>query len=277
MNFRDRKRSGDLKGYLIMAVVTVLILVTGSYFFVNEEKRIKGDKNTFCPVNEAGHFGKTVALLDLTDPLNKPQKEFFLKAIKEIKKKIPKHHSLTIYTLDEELDLNKSRKITMCNPGTLADIESTYDKISINPKEIKKKWEDGFSKQISDVINNIIIIDDAQQTSPVMEMFQLIALKEFKGYRGVDNQIIILSDMIQNTSEISMYEKDISSFSKFKESEYFSKVRTNLNDNVAVKLFIIKRNGSRATQESKKFANFWAQYFYNGNKAKDFKLTFVDG
>jgi len=50
-----------------------------------------------------------------------------------------------------------------------------------------------------------------------------------------------------------------------------------LNDNVAVKLFIIKRNGSRATQESKKFANFWAQYFYNGNKAKDFKLTFVDG
>ena len=87
MNFRDRKRSGDLKGYLIMAVVTVLILVTGSYFFVNEEKRIKVDKNTFCPVNEAEHFGKTVALLDLTDPLNKPQKEFFLKAIKEIKKK----------------------------------------------------------------------------------------------------------------------------------------------------------------------------------------------
>ena len=79
-------------------------------------------------------FGKTVALLDLTDPLNKAQKEF-LKEIEELKNIIPKHHSLTIYTLDEELDLNKSRKITMCNPGTLKDIESTYDKISINQKK----------------------------------------------------------------------------------------------------------------------------------------------
>ena len=38
MNFRDRKRSGDLKGYLIMAVVTVLILVTGSYFLLTKKK-----------------------------------------------------------------------------------------------------------------------------------------------------------------------------------------------------------------------------------------------
>jgi hypothetical protein len=30
-------------------------------------------------------------------------------------------------------------------------------------------------------------------------------------------------------------------------------------------------------QENKNFSNFWAQYFYDGNKAKDFKLKFVDG
>jgi hypothetical protein len=30
-------------------------------------------------------------------------------------------------------------------------------------------------------------------------------------------------------------------------------------------------------QENKNFYNFWAQYFYNGNKASNFKLTFVDG
>jgi hypothetical protein len=30
-------------------------------------------------------------------------------------------------------------------------------------------------------------------------------------------------------------------------------------------------------QEKKYFANFWAQFFMNGNKAKDFKITFVDG
>jgi len=277
MSFRDKKRSGDLKGYLIMGLVVVLLAAAAAYLFINEGNRVKIDPNTFCPTEEKERFGKTVALLDLTDPLNKAQKEFFLKEIKELKDQIPKHHSLTIYTLDEDLDLSKSRKITMCNPGTIEDIESTYDKISINPKEIKKRWVEGFSKQISNVVNNIMFGDNSQNSSPVMEMFQLIALNEFKGFEGVDNEIIILSDMIQNTTEMSMYENGLISFSKFKESEHFSKVRTNLNNNVTIKLFIIKRDGSRSMQEKKYFTNFWAQYFYSGNKAKDFKITFVDG
>ena len=277
MSFRDKKRSGDLKGYLIMGLVVVLLAAAAAYLFINEGNRVKIDPNTFCPTEEKERFGKTVALLDLTDPLNKAQKEFFLKEIKELKDQIPKHHSLTIYTLDEDLDLSKSRKITMCNPGTIEDIESTYDKISINPKEIKKRWVEGFSKQISNVVNNIMFGDNSQNSSPVMEMFQLIALNEFKGFEGVDNEIIILSDMIQNTTGMSMYENGLIPFSKFKESAYFSKVRTNLNNNVSIKLFIIKRDGSRAMQEKKYFTNFWAQYFYSGNKAKDFKITFVDG
>ena len=277
MSFRDKKRSGDLKGYLIMGLVVVLLAAAAAYLFINEGNRVKIDPNTFCPTEEKERFGKTVALLDLTDPLNKAQKEFFLKEIKELKDQIPKHHSLTIYTLDEDLDLSKSRKITMCNPGTIEDIESTYDKISINPKEIKKRWVEGFSKQISNVVNNIMFGDNSQNSSPVMEMFQLIALNEFKGFEGVDNEIIILSDMIQNTTGMSMYENGLIPFSKFKESAYFSKVRTNLNNNVTIKLFIIKRDGSRSMQEKKYFTNFWAQYFYSGNKAKDFKITFVDG
>ena len=277
MSFRDRKRSGDIKGYLIMGLVVLLLAAAGIYLFINEGNRVKIDQITFCPIEDKQQFGKTVALLDLTDPLNKAQKEFFLKEIKELKDQIPKHHSLTIYTLDEDLDLNKSRKITMCNPGTVEDIESTYDKISINPKEIKKRWEIGFSKQISDVVNNIMFENNSQNSSPVMEMFQLIALNEFKGFKGSDNEIIILSDMIQNTSEMSMYQNNLISFSKFKKSNYFSKVFTNLNNNVAIRLFVIKRDGSRAMQKNKYFANFWAQFFMNGNIAKDIKIIFVDG
>ena len=83
--------------------------------------------------------------------------------------------------------------------------------------------------------------------------------------------------MIQNTDGISMYQNNLPSFSKFKKSEYFSKVKTNLSKNVSIKLLIIKRDGSRKMQENKYFNNFWAQFFVNGNKAEDFKITFIDG
>jgi len=108
-------------------------------------------------------------------------------------------------------------------------------------------------------------------------MFQLISLNEFKGYKGINNELIILSDMIQNTPSMSMYKSNFKSFEEFSKSDHFSKVRTNLNSNVFVKLFVIKRDGLRSLQENKNFYNFWAQYFYNGNKASNFKLTFVDG
>ena len=277
MGFRERKKSGFLKGILIIITVIILSILSVFYFYFNESNKIKIDKTTYCPTNPKNQFGKTVALLDLTDPLNKAQKEFFIKEIEELKAKIPKYHSLTIYTLDQELDLNRSRKISMCNPGTLNDIESTYEKISINPEDIKKNWEIGFSNQISDVVNSIITSNKPQDTSPVMEMFQLISLNEFKGYKGINNEIIILSDMIQNTSSMSMYKSNFKSFEEFSKSDHFSKVRTNLNSNVFVKLFVIKRDGLRSLQENKNFYNFWAQYFYNGNKASNFKLTFVDG
>lgn len=277
MSFKDRKRSGDLKGYLIIALVTIVFIFGAVYFFINEEKKVKIDPKTFCPKENKENYGKTVALLDLTDSLNKAQKEFFIKEIQSLKKNLPKHHSLTIYTLDASLDLKSSRKITMCNPGTIDDINTTYQKISINPKEITKRWNEDFSNQITNVISNIIIEEDAQNSSPVMEMFQLIALNEFKDFEGADNNLLILSDMIQNTNQMSMYKNGIISFSEFKKAEYFSKVFTNLNNNVAVELLIIKRDGSRIMQQSKNFVNFWAQFFMNGNRAKDFKLTFVDG
>ena len=277
MSFRERKRSGDIKGYSIMVIVSLILISVAIYFFVNEEKKIKIDQKTFCPLEDKENYGKTVALLDLTDKLNKAQKEFFIKEIEELKKNIPIHHSITIYTLDEDLDLNKSRKITMCNPGTVDDINSTYEKISINPKEINKRWNKDFSNQIYNTVHNIIVDDNTQKTSPVMEMFQLIALNEFKGFQGIDNNIIILSDMIQNTDQMSMYQNELVLFKDFRKSEYFSKVFTNLENNVSIELLVVKRDGSRKMQQTKEFTNFWAQYFMNGNKAQDFKLTFVDG
>ena len=278
MSFRDRKRSGDLIGYIIMGIVSLICISIAYFFFSNESKKIKIDPITFCPKDKKENFGKTVALLDLTDPLNKAQKEFFLKEIEELKDQIPKHYSLTIYTLDEDLDLGKSIKISMCNPGTVEDIKGAYDKISINPNEIKKKWEEGFSKQISDEVNNIIIKENSQNTSPVMEMFQLIALKEFKGFKGTDNKIIILSDMLQNTSEMSMYQDGLVSYPQFSKTENFLRLMTSLNYNVSVEIFLIQRDGFRKMQDSPNFYNFWGQYFMMGNGAKDdFVMKKVSG
>lgn len=276
MSLRSRKKSGDLIGYILIALSIIIAVGVGTFMFSAQKSKVKIDKQTYCPKDEEP-YGKVIALIDLTDPLNKAQKEFFIKEIDSIKQSIPKYHNLTIYTLDQSLDLEINKKLSKCNPGTLEDIKDTFEKISNNPTKIRNNWEKGFSNEISNTIDNIILKTKSQSTSPVMEMFQLIAIREFKNFEGNDNKIIILSDMIQNANDLSMYTSGIPKFSRFSTTPYFSKIRTDLKDNVDINLLIIKRDGFRKQQESGSFLQFWAQFFVNGNKAKNFKSKFVDG
>ena len=79
-------------------------------------------------------------------------------------------------------------------------------------------------------------------------------------------------------SHTKTYKTYLPKNSKFEKTDNFSKVKTNLNDNVSVELFIIQRDGSRAMQRNPNFVNFWANYFVKGNIAKkDFKIKMVDG
>lgn len=275
MSFQDRKKKGDFLGILIITFSFLLFISIGAFILINDSKKIKIDKNTFCP--KTGPESKTVAIVDFTDPLNKAQKEFFLKELEKLKNSIKKYHGLIIYFVDENTDLNKSKIFSICNPGTKKDIKTAFEAISIDPKKVEETWEKGFSDKISENITDVIKSSKPQSTSPVMEMFQLVSLREFKDYEKDTNKLIILSDMIQNTSTLSMYKGEVPDFNNFRKTDYFSKVRTNLNKNVNVHLFIIKRDGFRKMQESKKFQSFWSDFFYTGNKSKDIRISYVDG
>ena len=104
-----------------------------------------------------------------------------------------------------------------------------------------------------------------------------LSIREFKNIDSKENNLIVISDMMQNTENFSMYQSSIPSFDVFKQGEYFSKIRTNLNRNVNIMLYILKRDGYRTMQRSKEFSNFWSRFFYEGNKADFFKIEWVDG
>ena len=272
-----RKKRGDLIGIAIIFLSLVVVIGFGLSISNYMDNQVKIDKQTFCPTEEP--LNKTVVLIDLSDELNKPQKEFFLKEMESIKNDVKKHHNFTIYLLDEDLNISENKKISICNPGTQKDIENSniIEKSSINPRKVKEDWEKLFSERISNEIDQLLERSPSQNTSPVLEMIQLVSIREFKNLESDANNLIIVSDMLQNTNNFSMYKSAIPSFDEFRKEEYFSKIRTDLKKNVKIKLFILKRDGYRKTQESEKFLEFWSNFFYRGNKADDLNIVFIDG
>ena len=277
MSIRSRKKKrDDLLGILIITFIVAVSIFAFSKIFIYEKEKIVINKDTFCP--EDGPYSKTIVILDLSDSLNEPQEEFFKVELENIKKGIKKHHNLTIFLLNPNAELEENKKLSMCNPGTQDDIaEKSFEGYSTDPKKIKKKWNN-FSKQVSDEVGVLIKNIKPINSSPIFETIQLVHITELKDFENNVNKIIILSDMIQHTNPgLSMYNNNVPLFSNFSKGEYFSKIRTNFNENVDVTLHVLRRDQHRVFQQSQEFQYFWSTFFVKGLKSRNYKIKFVDG
>jgi len=281
MSIRSRKKKrDDLLGILIITFIVVASAFAFAKIFFHEKEKIVINRDTFCP--EYGPFSKTIVILDLSDSLNEPQEEFFKVELENIKKGIKKYHNLTIFLLNPNAGLEENKKLSMCNPGTQDDIKKySFEDLSTDPRKVKKKWSN-FSKKISNEVSTLISNIKPINSSPIFETIQLVHITELKDFETNVNEIIILSDMIQHTKPgLSMYSHNVPLFSNFSKGEYFSKIRTNFNENVDVTLHVLRRAKHRVFQQSQEFQAFWANFFVKGLKARDcktcFKIKYVDG
>ena len=163
-----------------------------------------------------------------------------------------------------------------CNPGTIKDIKDSFKKYASNPKIIQDKWNKEFSEEIDKVIDDLLI-DTVKPFSPIMEMIQKVSINAFSNLKSSENKLILFSDMLHNTNELSFY-KTIPSFKQFSKTSYFSKIRTDLEKNVSVEICQVRRDNNEYIQNSKEFKIFWTQYLVNGLRAKrDLKYYDCEG
>ena len=276
MPLRQRsKRRSDLIGYLLIIVSIVIALSILIFYFIEIKNRVDINPETLCP--KSGPNGRTVILFDKTDFLNDTQKDYFkIRIIDQIKSEIPKHHSLAVYIVSNDLIKAKKPLLIKCNPGTIKDIKDSFKKYASNPKIIQDKWNKEFSEEIDKVIDDLLI-DTAKPFSPIMEMIQKVSINAFSNLKSSENKLILFSDMIHNTNELSFY-KTIPSFKQFSKTSYFSKIRTDLEKNVSVEICQVRRDNNEYIQNSKEFKIFWTQYLVNGLRAKrDLKYYDCEG
>ena len=102
-----------------------------------------------------------------------------------------------------------------------------------------------------------------------MESIQQVSVQEFLGkdLETVPKQLVIVSDMLQNTAGFSQYH-GVEPFDTFRQSPYYIKVRTSLSK-VEVTLFYLRRSTSGNLQ-GRRHIEFWENYF------KDAGATLVD-
>ncbi len=255
---RARRRRGGgrggLKGPVTIAFGLLLVLGIGATYVYKSSAYQPTDKNTFCLKNSAPPSA-TVILLDATDTLSAVQKQVItIRIMAEISDLIPRYGALQFYTVGPIVDDLLKPHFSLCNPGRSKEIDPLWG----NPRLVEKKWKEGFSKKLDHILSQLLKSGEAK-TSPIMEAMQSVSvstfLDEFKDSKS--KRLIVISDMIQNTSEFSHY-KSTKTFDQFRKTSYFQKMRPYLKG-VDVEILYIRRKTRRKIQ-GESHVSFWQQF-----------------
>lgn len=253
---KDGFSKGDFLGLTMAAIVVLLVVVVSYWSYQKKSSFIELDQVTYCPID--GPYGKTVLLIDLTDEISFIQEEKLNKYIKTLSDSsndgyLPQYDMLAVYLLsDGDSDSLPQPIVEVCNPGDGSGLRE----LDGAPLLAKKTFVEKFSGPISTAIAGILPVG-ASKTSPIIEAIRGISVSTFDGAAepGHENRLVVISDMIQNSTELSFF-KDGQSV----DLAQLKALGADLADVPIIDIKVLDRKNSKKLQ-GKRLVEFWRQYF----------------
>jgi hypothetical protein len=241
--------------YLVAATVilSLVIAVSGAAAYMELHQPPPLDSR-LCPAS--GPTGHIVLVVDKTDPLGYTQKQAFHDLMDRlVTRGVPPGYLLSVFALDEDFKANSTPLLEECNPGN----ESGKSEWTNNLAHLRKRFEEDFRTPMLR-LEEQLESKRSETYSPVFEMLDMASINGFRKQNvNGPRHLIVVSDMLHNTPEYSMYRhtRDVFDFARFRESNYGRKVATDLNG-VDVELDLLLTTPALQTRRQLKF---WEDFF----------------
>lgn len=248
----QQRRTKELIGGTLAIILVIVIVGAATYYMQLKEGH--GLDARMCPVDvDGGPKGHIVLLVDKTDPLTFTQKQALQVTLEElVKKKTPVGYLLTLFVLGEDFKANAQPLLELCNPGNGSG-KSAYTE---NLERLRKKYEEGFVQEVMKQSDSMMAQSPAKW-SPIFEMLQLVSINAFRK-NSIDGprKLIIISDMLHNTQQFSMYKGNFD-YQTYSSSDYGNRTQLEM---VGVKVELDYLMNTPQLQ-TKRNVDFWEQHF----------------
>jgi len=254
--YRRRTDKSAVALLVLVTVIAVAALGGVSWFAFGPSPYDGIDTKTFCRKGDGGSL--TVVLLDTSDPLTPQQNERLLNALNHVRESVPRFDRIVLFALDDHSPSGVTGPLVdACNPGNAQET----DKFRENARILSKKYAQIFDAPFKAALD-AILSGGATDHSPIIEAIEEATVKTFGALRhpgDVRKRLIVVSDMIQNTTAVSFY-RAIPEFPGFENSDEFKLHRPVLNE-VEINIWEINRPAAGNTHPRAKVAEFWSKYF----------------
>jgi hypothetical protein len=179
----------------------------------------------------------------VTDPLTLAQRQDLRNRLDQLRQELGVNGEIDFYKVDAANAKLLQPIIRKCNPGTAAQFSS----VDRDLKKVQARYDDEFEAPIVQAYESVFSASGSDR-SPIMQSIQSVNLTELQTAtaNGKRKQIILVSDLLQNTANLTFYGKLPSAESVMANPD-FQAASTNLAG-VHVKLWMLQRPDSRQTQ-----------------------------
>lgn len=247
---KAKAKSKALYGYLLIGISIIVILAITFARLSLSNKEI--DKSTLCPSDPVNIY--STIIFDKSDSYSEVQKLFLKRYFDTFKNSLDVGEKVSIFFLDDDRQLNMDPLLVLCNPDDGTNANPIYE----NPKKLKKQWTEKFSERLDFVLDKGLT-QSTLDSSPILKLIQGVSINGFptNDAKPSKKRLIIVSDMLEHTSEYSHYKQKVD-FSKFRNSSYFNQLTSYL-DGVEVYILYLPRKGAEHIQ-TMQHAQFWDEY-----------------
>ena len=248
---RSRKHAGG-SGQTLQAIgmIVLAVVIVGGFGLLAWKAFSKPvlDVVTLCP--EGGSVGDLAILIDMTDPVSLAQLQAARQTIEKRIAQAPVGTRVSLATISPEESTRKASFRSLCKPPSGADADLLIE----NPEQIRDAYETGFAGPVGATLTGLLSSSEAK-TSPIMEGLQEF-VTTIPGYTLSDKprELVILSDMMQNSETISFYDGE--GWDAFKATSGIGRLSRNLD---GVKLTLLRL--PVASDKAEIVDDFWVRYF----------------
>ncbi len=248
---RQAKKRKNLAGVVIGAIAG-LILVG---LFVRGQRPQRAFDSDNCP--EDRRFAAQIAVLvDPSDTLTNVQEGSGAPRILEVlENDAPETAEIRVFTVGQAGRGDTRSVFRVCKPAHPDGVSS----LTGNPQLAERRYQNEFLAPLRQTLSALLSVE-GDSISPILEGVQVAAVSAFQP-READfpRQVLIVSDMIQNSRNLSFY-RDAVDFGPLSRNPDYGTLRVDLTA-VEVSVFLLARRGGAGRIQGGTLRRFWEDYF----------------
>lgn len=234
-----------------LAATTLVALAGGAFWQVRSVTKQEAiDTVTLCPLSSGATQGLTI-LLDLTDPLSATQAAALRLRLGQEFDEAPRGTRIAIGQVSHDPE-EWGAGIVICKPMTGMEAGDLIR----NSDRIEAQYQSKFRDPLDAKLEQAMTTGTADQ-SPIIEALQalLVGAATIPLASGAREEVLIVSDMIQNSATLSFYRGG--SWETFREAGGEARLARSLSG-IAVSILRLPR--SEASVDTADVDDFWVNY-----------------